>query len=152
MLKRKNLIILAIILLILIIIFLINKSPTGKSIQQIEIVSLPEYQKQKIENILSSNEFIKDFPQKYPVLIRFFSFQNGERIWHDAFLIGENKKPIVYLSLNAKYIDEMNERNVCEIVGKANKKGDLGFYSDYNKASLFLKYSSMLKYRKCFES
>lgn len=72
-------------------------------------------------------------------------------------MIGHNQlltsgKPEVYLSLHSKYITELNENNLCEVIKKANENRDLGFNSDSNKASLLWKYKSMLAHRDCFES
>ena len=141
-----------IITIIISIGLIINKfSTTGKSIgTQIEVVPLSSEESAKVKAILDSAEFANDVPKKNPIELRFFSFKNGERIWHDAFLIGGEKEPAIYLSLHSKYINELNENNLCEVIKNANKNKDLGFYSKYNKASLFIKYAGMLKYRSCF--
>ncbi|MBU4117082.1 MAG: hypothetical protein KKG94_04995, partial [Nanoarchaeota archaeon] len=61
-----------------------------------------------------------------------------------------NGKPEISLTLHSKYISELNENNLCEIVKKANNNRDLGFYSENSKAKLFIKYAGMLKHRDCF--
>jgi len=148
--KKKWLVIGGIILVILIICFIFNKSPTGQSVQQIEITPLSVGEKSIIQQALVSNEFVNDVPKDEPISIRFFSFQNGQRIWHDAFLIGENKEPTIYIILHSKYIPDLDSQDLCSVIKRANKNGDLGFYSEHNKASLFIKYAGMLKYRGCF--
>jgi len=149
--KKIILIIILGFLLLLAIWFIIsNQSPsTGKSVQQIDVVPLNPEQKQKVIDVLSSSEFVNDIPKNSPISIRFFSFSGEQRIWNDGFLIGEGE-PVIYLILHSKYISELNENNLCEIIKKANENRDLGFYSEYSKARLLLKYSGMLKYRKCF--
>jgi len=52
--------------------------------------------------------------------------------------------------LYTKYISELNGVNLCEIIKQANKNGDLGYHTEYNKAILLIKYSSLLKHRDCF--
>ena len=136
--------------LIFLAFFIINRfSSTGKSVEQITVVPLPLEQKDKINQLILSSELIKDIPKNYPVSLRFFSFENGQRIWHDEFIIGSNKKPVIYLALHTKYIQELNNENFCEVIQRANKNKDLGFYSDNHKAVLLIKYSGMLKYRSC---
>ena len=71
------------------------------------------------------------------------------------FLIGNNQllnegEPAMYLYLHSKYISEINNNNLCSVIKKAKDNGDLGFYSEYNKASLMIKYAGMLKHRGCF--
>jgi len=148
--KYKPLIIFIAILLLIIIIFFKfdTPKPTGKSVQ-VEIVPLSPEEKQIISNVLSSNEFVQDVPSDEPISIRFFSFSNNQRIWHDGFLIGQGE-PVIQLIMHSKYISEINNDNLCEVINKANKNGDLGFYSEYSKARLLLKYTGMLKHRKCF--
>lgn len=121
---------------------------------QVEIVPLSQVQVEKIASILLTSEFIKDVPKKNPIALQFYDFQNGERVWRSGFLIGENQllsegQPTVYLFLDSKYISEINGENLCEVIKKANKNGDLGFHSEYSKVSLAIKYSGMLKHKSC---
>lgn len=147
---KKRLVIILILLIIGIGVFQKFHS-TGKVVgTQIEVVPLSTGEMQKVVQTLSSSDFVKDVPPESPISIRFFSFSGGERIWHDAVIIGENKEPIVYLTLDAKYISEFNQDNLCEVIKKANQNRDLGFYSEYSKATLLWKYKSMLQYRDCF--
>ena len=135
---------------------MLEKYSTGKIIQgDIEIIPLTPEERQKVEQVILSSEFIKDVPAKNPIVLRFFDFENGQRIWQDGFLIGKDGiiiegDPTIFLSLHTKYIAEFNGNNLCEIIQRAKSNNDLGFHSESNKASLFLKYSSMLKHRKCF--
>ena len=157
--KKRVLIVMGVIILLIIsLIFVIDKFfITGESMsnQKIEIVQLSNDEINKVGSILMSSEFIKDVPKNNPIALRFFKFENGQRIWQTGFLIGKNEllaegEPTIYLALHSKYISELNEENLCETIKKANKKGDLGFESKHNKASLFLRYAKMLKHRECF--
>ncbi|MFH1151753.1 MAG: hypothetical protein ABIJ14_00335 [Nanoarchaeota archaeon] len=150
--KKRVSIIIAIILVI-ISIFLFNKFfPTGKGItsSQVDIVPLSSEEKAKVQQVLSSSEFVKDIPKKESISLRFFKFENNQRIWQDGFLIGNNQEPSIQLYLHSKYIYELNNENLCEVIKKANENKDLGFYSEFSKARLLLKYASMLKHRECF--
>jgi hypothetical protein len=147
------------IVITLLIFFAVQQKPTGKSVNtnQVEIKQVPlsSEEAQKVANTILSSEFIKDVPEKNPVALVFFKFENGERVWQSGFLIGNNKlltegTPSVTLTLNSKYISELNGNNICDIIKEANKNGDLGFESSYGTASLLLKYAGMLKHRACF--
>jgi len=156
--NKKRVIAVSIILLVVIFGIAYSKlHTTGKSIvsQEVTIVPLSSSEIEKVTTTILSSEFIKDVPEKYPIALRFFDFEGGQRRWRDGFLIGANKllsegEPAVYLSLHAKYISELNNENLCEVIKRANENRDLGFDSKYNKASLFIKYSGMLKHRGCF--
>ena len=160
--KKRVFIIVGIIILIisfvLVINFITNKFfPTGKSVksQQVEIIPLSSEERQKVLQAILSSEFIQDIPEDAPISLRFFNFENNQRIWQDGFLIGQNQllskgNPAISLIMHSKYISELNQENLCEIIEKANKNNDLGFYSEYSKPKLFLKYSSMLKHKECF--
>ena len=147
-----------IIVIIFLLVFIFSKfSSTGKVVNnnQVEIVPLSPEEKQKVIQTILSSEFIKDVPKKDPIALVFFDFANGQKIWQDGFLIGQNQllsqgEPSIYLTLHSKYIYELNNNNLCEIIKKANNNGDLGFESEYNKARLLIKYSGMLKHRDCF--
>ena len=122
----------------------------------IQITPLSPEQRTKVIQTITSSEFIEDVPEKFPIAIRFFKFENKQKIWQDGFLIGNNQllsegTPTIYLSLHSKYISELNNENLCEVIKKANENGDLGFNSEYSKASLLWKYKTMLPHRDCFE-
>jgi len=125
--------------------------------EPIIVVPLPQEQTAKVNKVISESEFVEDVPKKGVISLRFFSFSGGEKVWHNQFLLNDGKivssgEPDIYLSLHAKYISEIDENkgNLCEIIQRANKNGDLGFYSPTNKVKLSVKYAGMLKHRKCF--
>jgi len=155
--KKEIIIFGAIIIASILLTFVFNNivPATGKSVSsQIKIIPLNPEQRSKVMQVLTTSEFAKDVPKKSPVSLTFFDFVNGERIWQDSFLISDgqllsNGKPEIFLTLHSKYISELNENNLCEVVKKANKNKDLGFYSENSKAKLFIKYAGMLKYKGC---
>lgn len=156
--QKKTLIIAGIIVLILVGLFLYSKFySTGKTIERssVQITPLEQSHKQKVINIITSSEMITDMPEEDPISLRFFSFHNGKRVWHDGFLIGKDEllsegDPSIELTLHSKYISEFNNDNLCETIKRANGNKDLGFYSQHNKAKLLWKYKGMLKHRECF--
>ena len=134
----------------------LSEAETTINIQkaQVEIVPLSQAQVEKVASILLTSEFIKDVPEKNPIVLQFYDFQDGERIWQSSFLIGESEllasgDPSAYIIIHSKYISKLNGNNLCEILMEANKNGDLGFHSEYSKASLLIKYSGMLKHKSC---
>ena len=134
-----------------------NLAPTGKttSSQSIQTVPLSSEEQQKVFQIISSSDFFQDVPKKNPIALTFFSFENNQRIWRDGFLIGGGQfltqgEPTIYLMLHSKYISEFNGNNLCEVIQRANKNGDLAFHSEYGKVSLLIKCAGMLKHRDCF--
>lgn len=137
--------------------FVINQFPlTGKIVdtEGYKITPLNSEQREKVEQSILASSFVKDIPEKDPVFLRFFSFESGERVWQDGFLVGSEGiltqgNPSVYLSINAKYISELNGQDLCEIIQRASRNGDVGLHSDYGKIRLFLKYAKMLKHRGC---
>ncbi|MBT6689810.1 hypothetical protein HN903_00605 [archaeon] len=157
--KKKIIVVLAVLLVLTFGVIIKSLFFTGEVIantQEVEIVPLTQEEIQLIGRTILSSEFVEDVPSKYPIALRFFSFsQSGEKIWRSGFLIGENQLLTsgdagVYLSLNSKYISEFAQSNICDVIRVANVNGDLGFDSPYNKASLLLKYSGMVKHRDCF--
>jgi len=122
---------------------------------QVKYSPLTPAEIEKITNAILSSEFIKSIPEKDPISLTFFKFENGERIWQNGFLIGKNQlltsgAPGINLILHSKYISQLNSSNLCDIIQQANKNKDLGSQSDYSTMNLLMKYSGMLKYRDCF--
>jgi len=162
--KKKIILITGLIFIVVIALFLINKVYlTGKTVEtgkgsqqtQVTITPLSSSEHMQVQKVLESSEFIKDMPKSGIISLRFFNFADGERIWQDEFLIGKNGilgsgEPDFYIILHSKYISELNENNLCEVIQKAKTNGDLGTYSQKSTASLLFKYAGMLKYRKCF--
>lgn len=158
--KKRTWVIIAITLtlIIAVVTFFVVKIPTGKvsnTGQPIRYVPLSQAEIDKVAQTIVSSEFIEDVPERNPVALIFYNFENGERVRNDAFLIGNNQlltegTPSVYLILHSKYISELNGNNICDVIKEAKKNGDLGFQSEYGTANLLLKYAGMLKYRSCF--
>jgi len=156
--KYKKRIVIGIIILIVLGILIFNEflfSGKTKNIQEVEIVPLTAEERQKVVQTVLSSKFIADVPNKNPIALQFYDQQGNERIWRDGFLIGENQllsqgEPSIYLYLPSRYILQIDNDNLCDVIKKAKGNGELGFYSDYSKAILLIKYAGMLKHRDCF--
>lgn len=121
----------------------------------IQKTSLTEEERNKVRSAILSSGFIGDLPKDGIISLQFFNFENGQRVWLDKFLIGKNQilisgTPDIFITLHYKYIAELTNNNLCEIIPKANANGDLGTYSDLSDTKLFMKYSGVIKYRSCF--
>ena len=158
--NKKWLIVLGIVVVIVIAFIVIpklgNSGPSGSGGgEQIEIVPLSQEQISILSQNVLSSEFIGDLPSKGIVGLQFYSFESGERIWHSGFLIGKDGflssgTPDLVLIMHAKYISELNQKDLCEVVQSAKANGDMWVESEKSNAKLLLKYSGMLKHRDCF--
>lgn len=164
--RKKISIIFWVVFLVFTIFFVINveenkqtaytsSTNTGVTSQPVKVVPLTDIQKQKVEQTILSSEFLQDIPEKNPISIRFFYFEEGQRVWQDTFYMGEGEllssaQATIKLTLHSKYIDEFNGNNLCSVIQTANQNKDLGFESSYSEANLLWKYKSMLKHRECF--
>lgn len=155
--RKKAILLISVALLVVAVgIFFFNQPSKERVLfQDVEVIPLSPEERQKVFQTVSSSEFIKDIPEKNPIALTFYDFENGQRRWRDGFLINKNGflsegEPVVYLTLHTKYISEINEGDLCKTIKKAKENGDLGFHSEYNKARLLIKYASMLKHRGCF--
>ncbi len=138
-----------------------SNSQSGTPSQVNNAPSKPAYspltseEKQKVSDTILSSEFVDKIPEKYPISLTFFKLENEQTVWQDKFLIGKGQfltsgTPGIKLTLNSKYISQLNGSNLCDIIKQANNNGDLKMETEYSTASLFLKYAGLIKYRGCF--
>ena len=156
--KKKVLI--SFIIVILVIIFYINylflfKPPAKLESANIEVEPMSLELKEKAIAEIQTSEFLRDLPSSGVISLRFYSFVDGARVWHEQFLLGQrgllnSGNPDMFLILNSKYIDSLEHQDLCDIIRTAKASGDFGFYSEKSSGSLFLKYRSMMKHRACF--
>ena len=55
-----------------------------------------------------------------------------------------------FIATSKIHIEHKLKMSSDEVIKRANKNGDLEFYSEHNKAKLLWKYKSMLKHSDCF--
>ncbi|MEK6845047.1 MAG: hypothetical protein AABX44_02205, partial [Nanoarchaeota archaeon] len=115
-----------------------SSSNVSGATQQVKIVPLSQEQRQEVENALLSSEFIQNIPNDNPISLRFFYFEEGQRVWQDIFYIGRGElinsgKAGISLTLHSKYIEELDKDDLCNIIQRANQNRDLGFDSDYSQ-------------------
>ncbi|MCK5624920.1 hypothetical protein KAI04_03705 [Candidatus Pacearchaeota archaeon] len=151
-----GIIIVLVVVILIVILKLVNSPATNQgSGEQIEIVPLSQEQINILgQNILSS-EFIADLPKNGVIGLQFYDFVDGVRIWQSGFLIGQegflsSGTQDMTLVMHTKYIFDLNENDLCDVVQSSKANGDMWVESEISDAKLFLKYASMMKYRDCF--
>jgi hypothetical protein len=121
----------------------------------IQKTALTSEETNKVREAILSSEFVDALPNDGVISLRFFNFENGQRVWLNTFLIGKNQiltsgTPDIFITLHYKYISSLTPTNLCETIQTANSNGDLGAWSDLSDTKLALKYASVIKYRDCF--
>jgi len=105
--------------------------------------------------VISGNGIVKAVPEESAILLKFYNFDSGQRVFEKSYLITTGKivegtgDSDVIILLHSKYLKELTNRNFCAIIKKANTNGDLGFETEMSSASLAWKFRSMLKYKEC---
>ncbi|HVY01340.1 MAG TPA: hypothetical protein VHA12_01070 [Candidatus Nanoarchaeia archaeon] len=119
-------------------------------------VSLTSITYNNLPSELSSNAMIKALPKDSTILLKFYNFNTGERQWERSFTLTKGKvtqggtEGDIVLSLHSKYLSGLTTMNLCSVIQKANKAGDLGFETDLSKTALLWKFKSVLEYKSCF--
>ncbi|PIN93511.1 hypothetical protein COU61_00830 [Candidatus Pacearchaeota archaeon CG10_big_fil_rev_8_21_14_0_10_35_13] len=148
------------VLLVIVGYYILTKDPVrtqNNTGTQVEIVPLEKSQQALVQKVINTNEMLNDMPDSGSIVLRFYDFKNGERIWQDGFLLskkglGEGEMPDILLYLHAKYINELKDdgTNLCEVIQKAKNNGDVASETELSKTKLLLRYAGMIKYRDCF--
>jgi hypothetical protein len=106
---------------------------------------------------VSKNYVIEALPEDALILLKFYNFSSGERVWEASYIIkkssvkeGSVDNPDITLLLSSKYLDGLTNTNFCDIIKTARANGDLGFETDKSSAGLAWEYKSVLKYKSCF--
>ncbi len=104
---------------------------------------------------ISSSQFVKDLPKNGVIALRFYDLNGNERVWKNDLLIGREGilsegTPDLVLIINSKYILQLSNSSLCDVIKAAQANGEMEVEISQSKAKLLLKYSGMLKYRDCF--
>jgi hypothetical protein len=109
----------------------------------------------RLKNIMSSNEIVKAVPEKGSILMSFYHFTEGCRIWDKHYVLSGGKikdgsgQTDIQIWMHSKYVDMISESNFCDIIKEARNNGDLGQDSKLGEATLLWRYKSMIKYKDC---
>ncbi|MFA4960493.1 MAG: hypothetical protein WC548_02410 [Candidatus Pacearchaeota archaeon] len=109
----------------------------------------------KLKEIMSDQEIVKDVPSNGAISLRFYHFTEDCRIWDKSYILtnGEIKDSTgesdIQIIVDSKYADKISASNFCDVLKEARNNGDFGQDSTESMASLLWKYRSMLKYKDC---
>jgi hypothetical protein len=109
------------------------------------------------EEIITKNQMIQDLPDDSKIVLSFYKFVEGERIWEKSYLLSKNSVKEeniedfdIKLIMSSKYITVLNENNFCQIIKLAQQNNDFGTTTEISKISLFWKYKGVLEHKDCF--
>jgi hypothetical protein len=116
---------------------------------------ITDAQRTLISQTITGSQMIKDLPSNAVIALRFYDFYLGERIWQPDILIGKtgvitSGTPDMVLIMHARYINQLNGANLCEVTTSAKTNGEMWMESSLSTTKLLLKYSGMMKYKSCF--
>lgn len=107
--------------------------------------------------VISGNSIVRDLPADAVLQLKFYNYDSGSQEWEKSFVMkrglvvdGSVDGADIVLSLNSKYLNELTNKNFCDVIKKANSNGDLGFESSLSTAGLAWKFKSVMKYKDCF--
>lgn len=110
-----------------------------------------------IESYLSQNAIVKELPDDFKVLLRFYDFENGNRVYGKSYVLRNDGVKEGYLAdadlilyLHSKYLNSWTDKNFCGVISTANKNGDLGYESSLSEVKLLWKLKGLNKYKSCF--
>lgn len=110
-----------------------------------------------IETQLSKNSIVKSIPADNEILLQFYNFNSGERTIEKAYTLRSSGVKLtnkteaeIILLLSSKYLENLTNKNLCSVMEKANKNGDLGMETNLSSVELAWKFKSMREYKDCF--
>lgn len=112
---------------------------------------------ENFEQEVSKNQIVADLPENALILLRFYNFNTGERQWEKSFIVKKNyvkeiAEPIqadITFSMSSDYLNQLTNKNFCEVIRLADANRDLGVETKLSKMSLALKYRNIMKYKNC---
>lgn len=111
---------------------------------------------ENFEEEVSKQSLVQDLPNEGEILLRFYNFKNGEKVWENSYVLrntgvqkGELSNADLAVLLHAKYLNSLTNYNFCSIIEQAKAAGDLGIETGLSKTALAWKYRSIMKYREC---
>ncbi|MFA5259560.1 MAG: hypothetical protein WC979_08410 [Candidatus Pacearchaeota archaeon] len=111
--------------------------------------------KENLPDFFKVQGFVQDFPSDGVVLVKLYSFESGERVYEESYVIkkgsvekGSVENADITIILSSKYVPELGD--FCGAVKKAKQNGDIGFETSMGKVALAWKYKGMTKYKDCF--
>lgn len=131
-----------------------NEQKTTTNTTPARTEPLPAIDRQQVIETIEQSPFTQDVPKKGVISLRFYKFDEGERVWQDRFLIGpgtilSSGEPDLSIIMHSSYIGELQTRNLCDVIQEAQRNGDFAVDLKRNKAILLAKYAGMMEHRSC---
>mgnify|MGYP001586749091 CR=1 FL=1 len=130
-----------------------NNGPSGPLPPMVNITY------QNIAQVMSGSGMVNAIPAGSEILMKFYSFNSGTRVWEKSFVLtsgvmkettNSDDKADIVVSLDSKYLQGLTNYNFCSMIQRANANGDLGFETELSSVSLAWKFKSLYSYRSCF--
>ncbi len=159
LMKRVNIIMIFSILAVLIIflVFIFGDKNSSDSNIKSRSISGESISINRLTTYLEEQEIIRALPEDAKISIKPYNFNSGERRWEkeykitgDAVQDGKIENPDVSIRIDSKYLTQLKENNLCDVIKQAKQNGELGFDVSISRTRLLWKYKSVLKYKDCF--
>ena len=132
-----------------------GRLPTGQATRNAPPATDINYA--NIGSFLEATKFVQDIPEDSTLLLRFYNFNSGNREWEKSFVLereqvheGIAESPDLIITIDSKYLTELNSQNFCSTASKAKRNGDLGYSYEMSTAKLAWKLKSLNKHKSCF--
>ena len=108
-----------------------------------------------LASVYSKGGMVNSVPKDSVIMLHFYNFNTGKRVIEKSFVIKKgnvkegNESSDVTIYIHSKYLKSMTNKNLCAIIKKADKNGDLGMDTSLSKTALAWKFKGMFKYREC---
>ncbi len=158
--RNKLFLVIGVILIISLVFILINKSNlniSGKATTQLKSSGTSQPVIITNENFaqhFEKQQILKDLPKKAVILLKFYDYVEGERVWEDSYIIressvilGETNEADLEISLHSKYFSELG--SFCKTIKLAKANGEMGFELKISKTKFLWRYKGMTGYRDC---
>lgn len=145
---KKILAILAILILGVVAFYVYSTPQISQSPpQKITFENLP--------TILSQSTLVTRFPSDTSLSLRFYK-DSPEQTEHsyivtkNSVTLGSSDNVDIVISMPSKYMDDLTTGNLCDIITKARKSGELTIQTDLSTTQLGLKFLALLPEKGCF--
>jgi|APSaa5957512622_1039677.scaffolds.fasta_scaffold18252_2 hypothetical protein len=165
---KRRIILIGIIILLLVVPLILSiakedgipinpdgRLPTGQASRNAPSAKNIDYN--NLESFLETTKFVQDIPGDSTILLRFYNFNSGDREWEKSFILekgavqeGNVDNPDLIITIDSKYLPELNSQNFCSTASKAKRNGDLGYSYEISTAKLAWKLKSLNKHKSCF--
>jgi len=105
---------------------------------------------------LASSAMIQELPSNATILLKFFTFTAGKRVWQKEYAItrsnvaeGTIESPDIIIILHSKYVNRFYSQDFCNVIKNAKDNGDVAFQTELSEMALTWKFKSLIEYKSC---